>query len=169
VPEEDDAAYRRRIAEALVQNGFEWVVEQADSQIAEGKASTKQVSEQQSFHPAADPMFEIRKPRRRRASLITSEPYSEAEKLEILLHGVKAAIAERAQLERAVLDQLSGITEIEFQPDAPVEEADFGYRGRVHRLNRSMIEEGQILESRTEHAFREMMGREIGGQRATDL
>jgi len=35
--EQDDAEYRRRIIGVLVQHGFEWVVAQADSQIAEGK------------------------------------------------------------------------------------------------------------------------------------
>jgi hypothetical protein len=45
VSEEDDANYRRRIGEVLNRHGFEWVVVQAEAQIAEGKPSSKEVSE----------------------------------------------------------------------------------------------------------------------------
>jgi hypothetical protein len=168
VSEEDDADYRRRLSEVLETYGFGWVVQEAEAQIAEGKVSLKQVSEQETFNPAIDPMFVIRKPRRRRASLVTSEAYTEAEKLEILLRGIKAAIAERAQLEKEILHQLADVTAVEFQPDASLEEAELGYRGREHRLDRSMIEQGQNLQSRTEHAITAMMRRERGSPGTID-
>ena len=81
--EEDDANYRRRIAEVLNRRGFGWVI---------GKPSTKQVSEYEEVPASADPMFTIRRRRSRRASLITTEPYTETERLEIVLQAIEAAI-----------------------------------------------------------------------------
>src|SRR3954469_12327416 len=104
--EDDDSEYRRRIAQLLEKYGFGWVVEQAEAQVAEGKPTSKQVSEREIRPAALDPMFTIRKPQRRRASLITSEEYTEREKLEILLDGLSSAILERANLEQAILEKL---------------------------------------------------------------
>jgi len=159
VSEEDDASYRRRIADSLIQNGFDWVVQQAEAQIAEGKVSAKSVIEQERFLPRLDPMFAVRKPRRRQASLITSEPYSEAERLEILLNAIKAAIIERAQIEAAILDQLPEISAVEFEPDAPVEETDRGFRGSKHRTDRNSVIPGRSLQDRAEHALAALRSR----------
>jgi len=151
--EDDDAAYRRRIVEFLIRYGFGWVVQQADAQIAEGKISAKSVIEQERFRPQLDPMFVVRKPRRRQASLITSEPYSEREKLEILLNAIKAAVIERAQIEVAILDQFPEIDAVEFEPDAPIEDTEFGFRGSRHRIDRTRLTEDRILQRRAEHAL----------------
>ena len=154
VSEEDDAAYRRQISDILRRHGFGWVVEQAEAQIAEGKPSSKQVSEHEIFRAEADPMFTIRPRKRRRASLITTESYSESERLEIVLQAIESAVIQRAELEAAVLNQLSGITAIEFRPDSGF---DTG-----HRLDRSRIEPGLQLQRRTEHALAAMRGRDRG-------
>ena len=146
--EEDDANYRRRLSDVLTRHGFAWVVTQAEIQIAEGKPSAKQVSERQTFTAADDALFLIKRPRTRRASLITSEPYTEAERLEILLHAMEAAVAERANLEKAVLDQLEGIEIIDFQPDVASEEAEAGYLGKPHRVHQSQSETGRALGDR---------------------
>lgn len=150
---EDDAEYRRRISDSLIRNGFEWVVQQADAQIAEGKVSAKSVFEEERLIPRLDPMFAVRKPRRRQASLITSEPYSESERLEILLNAIKAAIVERAQIEEAVLEHLPNIGVIQFEPDAPTEEAELGFRGVAHRLDRTSVPADHSLQVRAEHAL----------------
>jgi hypothetical protein len=153
--EEDDASYRRRIAELLIHHGFDWVLQQADAQIAEGKTSAKSVVEEEHFRPQHDPMFVVRKPRRRQASLITSEPYSEAERLDILLRAIKATVIERAQIEKAILDELPEIEAVEFEPDAPAEETDLGFRGSKHRIDRTRLPEDRSLQARTEHALAE--------------
>ncbi len=106
-------------------------------------------------------MFRIRPPRRRRASLITSEPYSESERLEILLQAIESAVIQRAELEAAVLNQLSGITAIEFRPERPAEETADGLDA-AHRLDRSRIEPGLELQRRTETALAAMRGRDRG-------
>jgi hypothetical protein len=157
--EEDDAAYRRQISDILRRHGFGWVVEQAEIQIAEGKPSSKQVSEREIFRAETDPMFTIRPSKRRRASLITSEPYTESERLEIVLQAIESAVMQRAELEAAVLNQLSGITAIEFRPEIITEEAAAGF----HRLDRSRIEPGHELQQRAEHALAAMRGRDRGG------
>jgi hypothetical protein len=159
VAEEDDAAYRREINEVLRRHGFAWVAEQAEAQIAEGKPSSKQVSEREVPRAAADPMFRVGLPKRRRASLITSEPYSESERLDILLQAIESAVIQRADIEAAVLNQLSEITSIEFQPEAPAGEPGGGL-GTAHRLDRSRIEPGTELRRRTEHALAAMRGRD---------
>jgi hypothetical protein len=158
VSEEDDIAYRRRISEVLARNGFQWVVEQADAQIADGKVSSKAVFERERFRPTDD-TFEIRKPRRRQASLVTSEPYSENERLEILLNAIRAALIERADLENAILHQLDNITEIQFLPDTPAEEVDFIARGQAHRLDRASTEPVRNLKERTEHVLSALRSR----------
>lgn len=157
--EEDDAAYRREISDVLRRHGFAWVAEQAEAQIAEGKPSSKQVSEREVPRVDADPMFRIKPPKRRRASLITSEPYSESERLEILLQAIESAVIQRAEIEAAILNQLTEITAIEFQPEAPPEELGGGF-GTAHRLDRSRIEPGIELRRRTEHALTAMRGRD---------
>jgi hypothetical protein len=151
VSEADDAAYRRRIGEVLERHGFRWVLEQAEAQIAEGKPSSKEVSERESVSAAV--------PRRRRVSLITSEPYSESERLEVLLQAIEAAIIQRAKLEQAVLNQFSAVAAIDFQP----EDAVSGYLGRAHHLDRSPIEPALDLLNRTEHALIAMRGRNRAG------
>jgi hypothetical protein len=157
--EEDDAAYRRRIVDSLIRNGFEWVVQEVDAQIADGKVSAKSVIEQERFLTQLDPMFTVRKPRRRQASLITSEPYSESERLDILLNAIKAAIVERVQIEVAILDQLPEISAVEFEPDAPTEEVDLGFRGAAHRINRASMTPDRSLQERAEHVLTALRSR----------
>jgi hypothetical protein len=168
VSDEDDAAYRRRITEVLERHGFGWVVQQAEAEFAEGKPVVKQVSEQERFFPDADPLFVVRMPRRRQANLITSEPYTEAERLNILLHAIEAALVERAQLERAILDELPHISGIEFQPETPIEEADLTYRGRAHRLDRAALATGRTIEEQAMRSLNAIKTRNRDSSGPTD-
>jgi hypothetical protein len=70
--------------------GFGWIVGQAQAQIAEGKPSIKHVSEYERVPVSDNPIFTIPRPRSRRASLITTEPYTETERLEIVLQAIEA-------------------------------------------------------------------------------
>lgn|SRR5579862_516740 len=135
--EEDDAEYRRRIGEVLEAHGFGWVVAQAEAQIAEGKPASKQVSEREIFQVSADTDFAIKRPRARRASLITSEPYTEAERLDILLRAIEAALVQRSALERATLEEVHGINTIRFEPEGPTEGLEGSYLGKAHEVNTS--------------------------------
>ena len=158
--EDDCAEYRRRIVEILGLRGFDWVVAQTDAEIAEGKQSAKQVSEREvpSFFDDRD--FRVRQPRTRRASLITSEPYSEAERLEILLKAIEAALIERSALERAVLAEVHGAT-IRFVPDVPAEGLDRSVFARRHDLSEDRTSLASELEANTRTAI-ETLRRESG-------
>jgi hypothetical protein len=147
--DEDDSVYRRRLSDVLREHGFGWVVEQAEAQIAGGKPSFKEVSEQQYLPPRLDSEFIVRPPRRRRASLITTEPYSEGEQLDILLHAIGAAIVQREELEETILNQLDEINAIDFEPEtAPAVEGV----SQSHRLDRRVVEHNrQLRERTTEH------------------
>lgn len=163
--DDDDAeTYRRRLSEVLRRHGFGWVVDQAEIQIAEGKPSSKQVSEREPISVVSDPMFAIRAPRRRRASLITSEPYTEEERLEILISAIDAALVQRANLETAVLDVLGEIhpvTSITFQPDSEgVEDSPLG---RAHRVDPARRESASTIRLQTERALKDIRGRERAG------
>lgn len=151
--EEDDREYRRRISEVLLRHGFEWVVTQAETQIAEGKPSSKQVSEREIFSVLDDPDFAIRRPRARRASLITSEPYSEAERLEILLQAVEAALVQRSDLERVVLAQIPDVNVIRYEPDSPTEEAESSYLGKAHELSQNCRSITDVIEAQARIAI----------------
>jgi hypothetical protein len=144
---EDADEYSRRISDVLRQNGFGWVVDQVEAQIADGKPSYKQVSER---YIPQDDMFAVRAPKSRRASLVTSEPYSATERLEIILQAIRSAIVHRFDLEDSVLSHLGGIHEIEFRPEAPVAEAGDTRLGGALHLTRSRLEPGSRLKSRAE-------------------
>jgi hypothetical protein len=148
---EDADEYRRRIGEVLRRHGFGWVLEEVEAQIGEGKPSSKQISER--YTPPADSMFTVQTPKRRRASLVTSEPYSASERLEILLQAIRAAIIHRSVLEAAVLNHVKGITEIEFQPDASTAEVEGTRLGRRHTLTVSRLDPGSSLRHRAEHVL----------------
>jgi hypothetical protein len=135
MPEEDDAEYRRRIVGVLENHGFGWVVAQAEAQIAEGKPASKQVSERLVLRVSEETDFAIRRPRARRASLITSEPYTEAERLDILLRAVEAALVQRSELERAALEEVPGIDAIRFAPEGREESLEGAYRGKAHEID----------------------------------
>ena len=140
--QEDDADYRRRIVDVLEAHGFGWVVAQAEAQIAEGKPASKQVSEPEILRVSEDTGFAIRHARKRRASLITTEPYSEAERLDILLHAIEAALVQRSELERAALGEVHGVDTIRFEPEGLTEGLEGSYRGRPHDLNASRAATG---------------------------
>lgn len=154
--EEEDADYRRRLSEVLLRHGFDWVVQQAEIQFAEGKPTSKEVSERRYLSPTLDSEFIVRAPSSRRASLITSEPYSETERLEILLQAINAAVVERARLEEAILHQLTNVSAIDFQPETA------GVR-QAHRLDSARLPNARDLQQRGDTALNELRGRDRGG------
>lgn len=156
--EEDETDYRRLITEILQKHGFGWVVVQADVQISEGKPSSKQVSERETLPPAADPMFVVKRPRARRASLVTSEPYSETERLDILLKAIEAAVVQRALIEREVFDQLD-VASIRFEPDSLIEALDSSL-GVPHQLDRGQVYSSDELGGQMMDALTGMRERE---------
>lgn len=164
--EADDANYRRRITDVLLSHGFGWVVAQAEAHIAEGKPTSKQVSERDSGSFARsiddDGMFVVRHPRTRRASLITSEPYTQSEQLEILLEAIEAAIVQRSMLEQAVLDESNHITSVRYEPDSPGEAIDSSYFGTPQTLDISRIFPAKELEVESRLALDRMKGRDDG-------
>lgn len=157
--EEDDSQYRRRIAEVLIRHGFGWVVAQAEAQIAEGKPSSKQVSEREFVHVTQDPLFTIRRPRSRRASLITTEPYTESERLGILLHAVEAAIVQRSMIEQVVLEQLHDVSAIRFERDSPAEGGEDSF-GVSHTLDAARRARAIELESQAKDVLGRMKERD---------
>ena len=161
--EEDDENYRRRIAEVLNRHGFGWVVGQAEAQIAEGKPSTKQVSEYEKVPASDDPMFPIRRPRSRRASLITTEPYTETEQLEIVLQAIEAAIIQRSMIEQAIFEQLPDVSAVRFEPDSPVEEGQESYFGAPHILDLGGKATATELEAEARSALGGIKGRDHAG------
>lgn len=164
--DEDAAAYRRELGEVLRHHGFGWVVDQAEIQIIEGKPSSKRISERETFALRSDPMFTIRRPRRRQASLITSEAYSEEERLEILMNAIDAALVQRAELEIAVLDMLDKIhpvSSVGFRPDVPSEVAEGSPLGRSHRVDHGRRASAEEIRSRAKLALNDIRRRERAG------
>jgi hypothetical protein len=152
--EMDDGAFRRRVIELLEEHRFGWIVEQAEAQIAEGKSVVKEVSEQELRPAVLSDTFRIARPRRYRSSLVTTVAFSESEKLELLLKAIEAAVVKRADLDTAVLEKLPTIGSIAFEPDAPDEGADGGYRGRPHRLVRDTAPDRASLREDADKVLR---------------
>lgn len=162
---DDAAAYRLRLRDVLRGHGFGWVVDQAETRIAEGKPSDKQVSEREPYSPDLDSSFEERIPRRRRAKLITSEPYTENESLEIMLDAIHAALVQRAALEMAVLEELNEIVPVQsitFVPDVASVDVEGSPLGTVHQLVFSRRAEALSIRSMTELALSNIRGRARG-------
>lgn len=159
--EEDDANYRRRISDVLNERGFGWVVAQAETQIAEGKPTSRQISEQSSELLREDFTLQGRRPRR--ASLITSEPYTESERLEILLQGIEAAVVQRSMIEQAILDAAPDVSVIHFEPDAPIGDTGLSYFGVGHTLEPGRKTAAVELEAETQSALRGVRGKDHAG------
>jgi hypothetical protein len=145
----------------LNRHGFEWVVAQAEAQIAEGKPSSKEVSERDSVQVSADTSFAIRRPGSRRASLITSEPYTESERLEIMLQAIEAALVQRSMIEQAVLEQVHDISVIRFEPDSPVEGIEGSFFGAPHTLEAARKDGAMALETEARAALEGIRRREL--------
>jgi hypothetical protein len=150
----DEREYLERLTAVLRENGFDWVVMQAQTTIAEGKSVTKEVRAPD-FPPAYDDNTLVRQtPRRRRAELIATEPFTPAEQLEILLHAVEAAIVDRVALEEAVLQSVGENINIEFLPD----EGDVAPRAAPgsHRLDRGRLSEAQGVRDNLSKALKRL-------------
>lgn len=154
---DDTGTYFVRLAEILVKYGFDWVVTRAEVEIAEGRAITKEVRALEYGELIEADSFATRAPRRRRTSLMTTEPFSDDERLVILLRGIDAALSTRADLERSILYTLNDISVVEFVPEEGVlGPALVDARRRRHRLDRDRLEEGSRIKRRLDEAVRQL-------------
>jgi hypothetical protein len=134
--------YYNDIAELLVENGFEWLVEQVQSQIDDGKPLFKSVdapvveSESQSLSlPSVDVNG---RPRRKRTRLVTSTPYSDTERLDLLLNAIEIALGMRSALSASLVELLPEFETISFEPDTSLFElAQPTEARRGHRIERT--------------------------------
>lgn len=160
--EEDPSIYRRILSRILIESGFGWVVDHSEAQIAEGKPTSKQVSERGTFSQPEDLTFEIPKPRRRRSSLVTSEPYTDEECLDILLEAIEAAVVQRADLEAAAFEGLANVAAIRsivFLPETiPVDDGST-VLGKPHVVDRARLNQGVRIRDEAERALSAFRGR----------
>lgn len=152
----DNEIYFQRLSEILVQGGFDWVVVQANAEISSGKSRAKEVRALEYGELIDEGSFATRTPRRRRASLMTTEPFNDVERLGILIRGIEAAIASRADIEEAVLN-LTDVLTIDFAPEGDELEA-FGSAGTDvrHRLDRGRLEGGKKLSDKLLNSLRQL-------------
>ena len=66
-----------------------------------------------------------------------NEPYNESERLDILLHAVEAALAQRSALEIAALEEVPGINAIRFEPEGHADAVEGSYLGKPHEVDAS--------------------------------
>lgn len=134
----DEREYFERLSRILRQYGFDWVLTQVQAEISEGRAVSKEVSAP-SIGSEIDPITAARQtPRRSRASLVTTEPLTPREQLEVLIRGIETAIILRADLEKSVFGMTSDINVINFKPDK-LEEEFFLEDRPSHILKRDQI------------------------------
>ena len=117
MPTEDAPAYYGKIAQILSENGFAWIVSQVESEIEQGRSVVKDVQAPEIGALVESETFARRTPRKRRAALLTTIPYTDSERLDILLNAVDTAIAGRASFQEAALEYLPDVVSIEFTPD----------------------------------------------------
>lgn len=161
----DESEYFERLASLLEQHDFGWVVSQAQVEIEDGKTVAKDVQAPELIQVIESDSFVRRTPRRRRASLIATQPYDDAERLAILLRAIETAIVDRADLEKAVLDAVGDIPLVEFQPDdgGALRRAGAPDRGS-HRLERGRLAGGNELRTNLAEVLSQL--REIVDARA---
>lgn len=154
---DDTDEYFERLSEILIKYGFEWVVAQAEAEISEGRAVNKDVQALEYADLLEADGFARRSPRRRRASLVTTDPYNGAERLEILLRGVEAALGDRADLERAIMEKVGDIASVEFAPDEDALGAVATRAARRrHRLDRDRLAGGAEIQETLYPALQEL-------------
>jgi hypothetical protein len=154
----DEREYFERLVAVLRDHGFEWVVEQAQSEIAEGRSVTKEVRAPDT-QPTYDADTLVRQaPRRRRAGLIATVPFGAAEQLQILLRAIEAAIVDRAALEEAVLKGIGDNIDVEFLPEVSEDVPGATFERRAHRLDRGRLGGAQsIRQNLTQDLMRLMV------------
>ena len=148
------AAYFERLTSVLFRHGFDWVVDQAEAEILEGRSVTKEVRTVEYGDLLDVDSFAKRSPRRRPTALMTTVPYDDAERLRILLHGIEAALSQRADLERAILTKLEDVEAIEFAPEEGRLGSDLARR--AHWLGRDRLPEDDNLQRNLLRALGEL-------------
>jgi hypothetical protein len=126
---EADTLYDSLVAE-LRERGLNWIVAQIEEQIAVGKLTTEKlpVTETEIYLPNDD-LFDTpaSRPQRRRskATFVVSRPFTEHEKLSLLIHAIRIGIAElnsiAAEVTEFIDHDLEGAA-LEFQPEVESEE-----------------------------------------------
>ncbi|MDW4497164.1 hypothetical protein R5H30_04155 [Sulfitobacter sp. D35] len=166
----DEDEYFLRLTEVLRTNGFEWVVAQAQAEIAEGRIVTKEVQApglQQSMDPDS---LERLPPRRRRSALVATVQYDASERLEILLKGIESAVIVRSDLENEVIrllkdidgDRIEVVDKVEFLPDdSEVVPASAGIRS--HSLERERFSTSSPLRNDLAEALSQLRRAADGG------
>ena len=87
--------------------------------------------------------------------MVATEPFSHAERLEILIHAIETAIITRAKLEKEVLSSSSDFDRIEFLPDD--EEANTSVDDILsHRLDRGRLDAAERIRSDLTNALRKL-------------
>ena len=89
--EQEAVEYREEIAALLRTHGASWIVDQANEQMASGKLQTKRVDASETVvHPVTQ--APRRSSRKSMAEFLFTVPYSETEKLSILLEAIDLAL-----------------------------------------------------------------------------
>lgn len=149
----DAGEYYRRLEDILGATGFNWVIAQAQEQIAQGRAVTKQVQAPEVSESFEAEGFSSRARRRRRTSLVTTEPYNDRERLHILLDAIEAALVQRVDFETSILLSLEAIQRVEFVPDDT--SGDPARAGRYrHGLARDRVDDGATMRDSLLRALR---------------
>ncbi|HET7233845.1 MAG TPA: hypothetical protein VFJ16_27790 [Longimicrobium sp.] len=118
------------LIDEMKRHGLGWIVAQVEEQIAVGKLATEKlpVTETELYVPGED-LFDvpISRPVKRRASatFVVSRPYTEEEKLLLLVQAMRIGVAEVNSIALDVADfianELDGAT-LEFQPETESDE-----------------------------------------------
>ena len=115
--EEEARDYRSSITHVLGQHHLGWITDQADEKISLGRLVTKRVDTASSVQ---DPITgqARRAPRRTMTEFLSSEPYSETERLGILLDAVELGLIAPVKMERALAENLGAtVSTIHFRSE----------------------------------------------------
>lgn len=137
----DESEYFEALVGALHRQSFDWVIAQAQEEIAEGRAVTKEVRAPDITQVIADDSFVRQTPRRRRAALIATEPLNDVERLEVLLRAIKAAVIDRAALEEAIMDSVDNM-QVAFLPERSGDGSASDGQRASHKLDRDQAMRG---------------------------
>lgn len=124
--EQEATAYREGISTILLGHGASWIIDQVNEQIALGKLQTKQVDASETVVDAVT-QAPRRSSRKSMAEFLFTVPYTETEKLSILVEAIDLALIAPIAMEVAVPNNLESEISIDFVPDE-------GASGTVHRM-----------------------------------
>lgn len=151
--------YRIQLSEILTKHGFGWVVDQSESQIVAGREAEKLVSESRF---TSDPDNNGRIARRGSARLVTSEPYSDGEKLDILLRAIEAALIQRSLIEQEAVRIIPEFASAKFVSDTSLGEDIEKFSN--HQLNGELIDDSANIRSQVIGVLQKIRVEIRGGQ-----